>query len=415
MIMKLKKMKKKKEKVDKKKEEEKKVVIKEFDPKTRIQDNSKIRVIGSWKEGPYKQTSPIPTIKIADQYPNNKFPLGQEVSYKTKREHEKEVEQREIFLEENLQSLRKAAEAHRQVRKYAQSMIKPGVKLIEICQNIEKTIKLLLDSHGIDGGISFPTGCSLNNCAAHYTPNTGDFTTVEYNDVCKIDIGTHINGRIIDCAFTVSFNPMFDKLVEASKEATNTGLKEAGIDARLTEIGNAIQETMDSYEVEINGKTYPIKPVKNLNGHSMDPYHIHAGKSVPIVKNCPTNDIMVEGELYAIETFASTGKGFVSDDGETSHYMKNYYSGPKPLRNQKAKHLLKYIESNFSTLAFCRRWLDDDGQTGYLLALKNLIDVGLVDPYPPLCDIKGSYVSQFEHTFILRPTCKEIISRGDDY
>jgi hypothetical protein len=36
-------------------------------------------------------------------------------------------------------------------------------------------------------------------------------------------------------------------------------------------------------------------------------------------------------------------------------------------------------------------------------------------PYPPLCDVKGSYVSQFEHTILLRPTCKEVISRGDDY
>ena len=40
---------------------------------------------------------------------------------------------------------------------------------------------------------------------------------------------------------------------------------------------------------------------------------------------------------------------------------------------------------------------------------------GLVDAYPPLCDIKGCYTAQFEHTIILRPTCKEVVSRGDDY
>lgn len=33
----------------------------------------------------------------------------------------------------------------------------------------------------------------------------------------------------------------------------------AGIDARLCDIGEAIQEAMESYEVEINGKTYPGK------------------------------------------------------------------------------------------------------------------------------------------------------------
>jgi len=30
---------------------------------------------------------------------------------------------------------------------------------------------------------------------------------------------------------------------------------------------------------------------------------------------------MEEGEVFAIETFASTGKGLVRDDLETSHYM----------------------------------------------------------------------------------------------
>lgn len=32
-------------------------------------------------------------------------------------------------------------------------------------------------------------------------------------------------GRIIDCAFTVTFNPRYDKLLEAVKDATNTGIK----------------------------------------------------------------------------------------------------------------------------------------------------------------------------------------------
>ncbi len=63
---------------------------------------------------------------------------------------------------------------------------------------------------------------------------------------------------------------------------------------------------MESYEVEIHGKTYPVKSVRNLNGHSIGPYQIHAGKSVPIVKGGEATR-MEEGELFAIETFGSTG------------------------------------------------------------------------------------------------------------
>jgi methionine aminopeptidase len=44
------------------------------------------------------------------------------------------------------------------------------------------------------------------------------------------------------------------------------------------------QQVMESYEVTINGTTYPVKCVRNLNGHSIGPYQIHAGKSVPISK-----------------------------------------------------------------------------------------------------------------------------------
>lgn len=187
-------------------------------------------------------------------------------------------------MEEKIQSLRKAAEIQRQVRRFAQRIIKPGRKLADICEDLENYNRTLAPQKPMDSGIAFPTGISINNCAAHYTPNPGDETVLKYDDVCKIDFGTHINGRIIDTAFTVAFNPVYDNLLLAVKDATNTGIKEAGIDARLSEIGEKIQETMESYEVEINGKVHQVKTVKNLNGHSIDPYKIHGGKSVPCVK-----------------------------------------------------------------------------------------------------------------------------------
>jgi hypothetical protein len=37
----------------------------------------------------------------------------------------------------------------------------------------------------------------------------------------------------------------------------NPVAQEAGIDVRLGELGGAIQETMESYEVEVGGKVYP--------------------------------------------------------------------------------------------------------------------------------------------------------------
>lgn len=80
----------------------------------------------------------------------------------------------------------------------------------------------------MNSGLAFPTGCSVNFCAAHYTPNAGDGTLLGQSDVVKIDYGTHVNGRIIDCAFTLTFDHKYDGLIEAVHEATEAGIREAG-------------------------------------------------------------------------------------------------------------------------------------------------------------------------------------------
>jgi len=332
-----KKKKKKKKKHHKKKKKDKEKKLEEgprenpyrslfnFDPKeitnSRTQDNSRFRLIGDWKEGDWSQTN-FPTKDIDELFPNRDWPIGILTDYPNNiwRSTDKEKLELDKSNEEKLFSLRKGAECHKQIRKYAQRFIKPGIKLIDMCIELEKMLKFITNAHGLDCGQSFPTGCSLNDIAAHYTPNSGDDTVLNYDDVCKLDFGTHINGYVIDCAFTIAFNPIYDNLLMASKEGTNTGVKLAGIDARMGEIGAGIQEVIESYEVEIKGKNHKIKSVKNLCGHTVDKYLVHAGKSVPIHKN-DDDTKMEEGEMYAIETFASTGKGMVFKTGECSHYM----------------------------------------------------------------------------------------------
>lgn len=376
---------------------------------------------GSFPGG--KQTNP-PTIPISQLFPDGNYPEGEimrhpvpaGVDERTAIDRFTSEEKRnldrmhlDIYAE-----LRQAAEAHRQTRKYMQKFIKPGMTMIQICEELESTARKLIGENGLEAGLAFPTGCSRNHCAAHYTPNAGDPTVLEYDDVVKFDFGTHIKGRIIDCAWTVAYNPKYNKLLDAVRDATNTGIKEAGIDVRLCDIGAAIQEVMESYEVEIDGKTYQVKAIRNLNGHSISPYRIHSGKTVPIVKGGETTR-MEENEFYAIETFGSTGRGIVHDDMDCSHYMKNFETPYVPLRLQSSKQLLTMINKHFGTLAFCKRWLDRAGATKYQMALKDLCDKGIVEAYPPLCDIKGCYTAQYEHTIMLRPSCKEVVSRGDDY
>jgi methionyl aminopeptidase len=82
-------------------------------------------------------------------------------------------------------------------------------------------------------------------------------------------------------------------------------LQEAGIDVRLCDVGEAIQEVMESYEVELDGKTYTVKPIRNLNGHSIGPYRIHAGKTVPIVKGGEATrmEVRLVAQLHVFSTY----------------------------------------------------------------------------------------------------------------
>ena len=318
----------------------------------REQDNSRYRLLGSWTEDEkWKQSNP-PTVPITQQFPDEDFPEGEIMHYTndtTDRISSAEKKETEILFQRDYKALRRAAECHRQVRKWAQSYMKPGQRLIDIVEKLEAKNLELIERNKLEAGQAFPTGCSINDCAAHYTPNPRDYTVLGENDVMKLDFGTHVGGLLIDCAFTVCFNPKFDPLLTAVKDATNTGIKEAGIDVRLCDIGSAIQEVMESYEIELDGKTYPIKSVRNLNGHLIERYKIHAGKSVPIVKNGDQTK-MEENEVYAIETFGTTGKGIVYEEKDCSHYMKDFDAGQVPIRNGKAKSLLSFINKQYGTL-----------------------------------------------------------------
>lgn len=127
---------------------------------------------------------------------------------------------------------RKAAEVHRQVRHWVQETARPGTTLTELAVGVDDGVRALLNNPGLEpgsalqSGLGFPTGLALNNCVAHFTPNPGQKEIVlKSSDVMKVDFGVHINGWIVDSAFTMSFDPTYDNLLAAVKDSTNTGIR----------------------------------------------------------------------------------------------------------------------------------------------------------------------------------------------
>lgn len=284
----------------------------------------------------------------------------------------------------------KAGEIAKHVREEALSKARPGMKLLDLAVFIENRIREL------GGEPAFPVNLSLNNIAAHYTPVIDDKLVLTDNDVLKIDIGVHVNGYIADTAASISFNPAYEPLIEASRTALEKALEIIKPGIKANEIGRVIEETI---------KSYGYKPIKNLTGHSMDQYIIHSGYTIPNYYNRFVMWRFREG-VYAIEPFATTGVGMIREGNITTIFSLKKSRGRL---SGIEKRIVEDIWKARRTLPFCERWLTIYSRSikDLRIALKNLIKKKILDVYPVLVERANGLVSQFEHTVLI--TGKEII------
>jgi len=124
-------------------------------------------------------------------------------------------------------------------------------------------------------------------------------------------------------------------------------------------------------------------------------YLLHAGKSVPNIAH--GHDVLEEGEVVAIEPFASSGAGEV--DGRRSGNIYRVVR-TKPLKQQELNDFLAVLSREFKTLPFAERWAFRlEPRTPTLL--NSLLRTGAVMSYPALLDLGNGIVSQTEHTMIV--------------
>jgi methionyl aminopeptidase len=324
---------------------------------------------------------------------------------------------------------RKAAVIHKLVRNDVRKKLVPGAKYKDLVTYTEDKIIALC---GFDrktyfnelraSGPAFPVGVSVNNIIAHDSALLFDNRELHEGDVVKFDFGVHVNGNIIDSAFTEvvgkSEEYQYDDLLNASKDATYSAISVSGPDARLFEISEIIEEVIYSYELPIdeNFDSLQISPVTGLGGHNILPYKIHGSKlifSVPD-EEVQGNSKMEEGEVYAIETFATTGDGNMTQDNNLencSHFMLN--GDCKSKRFFKKNVAYKSIKPR-NGMPFTLSWCDMSHKK-FERDLKSAIKLGDIIAYPALVDVEYSKVAQFEHTLRIKGNCVEIYSKGDDY
>jgi len=278
----------------------------------------------------------------------------------------------------------KAGRIAASVLKEAPKLVLPGESYFDIAESLEK---MIVDAGGKPG---FPANISVNEIAAHFTPEADNAVLIGETDLVKIDIGAQIDGCIGDTAVTVDLSGEHGKLCEASQAALDAAVSCAKPGMDIGEIGAAIEK-------EIVSRGY--KPIENLTGHKIEPYLLHAGVDIPNIRTSGGYALQ-EGDIFAIEPFASTGSGHVADTSQVEIFALQ--ATPR-LRMKYSRELMDHIVRNYFSLPFAERWLRGVFKSRLTLstALRELINAGALHPYPVLRDTGKGMVSQFEHTVVI--------------
>ena len=145
-------------------------------------------------------------------------------------------------------------------------------------------------------------------------------------------------------------------------------------------------------------------------GHGLDQYRLHTGLSVPNVGALGGKKKPKDGDVIAVEPFATNGAGYVTSGEGSNIYLCNDSFKAKFIRDRKTKLLFEKIITNYKTLPFAQRWCNDLFPNGGDIALKKLSFLGLTKHYPQLVEAKGGMVTQKEHTVIVKEDGCEVIT-----
>jgi len=273
----------------------------------------------------------------------------------------------------------------REVKPIVQSAVRPGVSYLDVCDIVRKEV----ESRG--GRLAFPTGIGVNDVTAHYAPQEGDESVFGESDLVKVDFGVHVEGYVTDTSVSVTLNPDFNLLLEATQRALDVAIATARREPRTGEIGR---------EIHREAARFGFKTIENLTGHTVDRYTVHAGKSIPNLY-MPGTQPLKSGDVFAIEPFLtlSSAAGYVVDTPSQTIFsmVARKKTGVLELDAFAAR-----VWEERKTLPFTPRWYSAEfGKSRVQGIVSRLVAKRILRGYPTLVEASGSPVAQFEHTMSL--------------
>jgi len=279
-------------------------------------------------------------------------------------------------------------------REFVRGLPVRGRRVLDICVDVERQIRQL------GGRPAFPCNVGINDVAAHYTSPWKDPSIIPENSIVKIDFGVELDGCVTDTAITISLNPAYDSLAVAAGTALQEALAAIMPGRKLSDIGTIVERCV---------QRYGFKPIRNLTGHKIDRYAIHAGKSVPNVSGMETGRFEL-GEIYAVEPFVTVrdAEGAVRDMNMAYIYR---FVRAKGAKSRSANRLAEHIHDTYRTLPFASRWIFESANDRDLKeAFDELVTKRCIVGYPVLVEASGNVVSQAEHTIVVTENGSRVLT-----
>jgi len=256
---------------------------------------------------------------------------------------------------------------------------------LEVCGLVKREV----ESRG--GRLAFPTGIGVNEVTAHYAPQEGDESVLRDDDLVKVDFGVHVDGYVTDTSVSLTFNPEYNLLLEATERCLDAAITTARREPRTAEIGR---------EIHREAARFGFKTIENLTGHTVDRYVVHAGKSIPNLY-MPGMQSLKRGDVFAIEPFLTVGSGagYVVDGPSKTIFS---IVARKKTGTAELDAFAEEVWAERKTLPFTPQWYASEYPRERLYDIVNrLVAKRVARAYPTLVEASGSPVAQFEHTMAL--------------
>lgn len=200
-----------------------------------------------------------------------------------------------------LSKMKDACRISAEALRVAGETVKPGVTTFEIDTIIRRYIEKQGAVPSFLGYGGFPASAciSVNNVVIHGIPSKK--CVLKEGDIVSVDVGAYYGGFHGDNAYTFPcgrISAEAQKLLDATREGLNEGIKQALVGNRIGDIGSAVQKYVEA-------RSYSV--VRDFVGHGVGA-KLHEDPSVPNYGTPNRGVRLLPGMTIAIEPMVNEGK-----------------------------------------------------------------------------------------------------------